>query len=228
MLRIGFALLFAATIASTTAEAARVDQFAGDRYSSQQGTNSSNFSGNRSVSPDHQARRHHRNRAKSLTYQHRPQAQLPGWRQAVGPSVTARHRARKYREMPRHSMPRRFIADAAGAFTEPVRQIGSAILGGRPSGCPHRFCGCALSIKVFGRPVRDLFLAANWLRFPRTAPAPGMVAARRGHALQLQAHLGGSMWQVWDPNSGGGRIRVHARSIAGFAIVNPSVRTAGL
>lgn len=93
---------------------------------------------------------------------------------------------------------------------------------GRPQGCPHRFCGCALSIKVFGHSVRDLWLASNWFRFPRTVPAPHMVAVRRGHVFQLLSHVEGSKWTVWDPNSGGGRIRVHHRSIAGYAIVNPT------
>lgn len=92
---------------------------------------------------------------------------------------------------------------------------------GRPPGCPHRFCGCALSIKVFGHSVRELWLAANWFRFPRTTPAPGMVAVRRGHVFQLQSHVSGNTWVVWDPNSGRGRIRVHNRSIAGHTIVNP-------
>lgn len=91
-----------------------------------------------------------------------------------------------------------------------------------PSGCPARaFCGCGAAVRVFGRPVRDLWLAANWLRFPRAAPAPGMVAARRGHVFVLESHLGGTTWQVFDANSGGHRTRIHARSIAGFAIVNP-------
>ena len=95
------------------------------------------------------------------------------------------------------------------------------VIGGRPAGCPHRFCGCALAIKVFGRIVPHLNLAANWLKFPRTSPAPGMVAARRGHVFKLIAHIGGNDWQVWDANSGGGRIRIHKRSIAGYTIVNP-------
>lgn len=91
-----------------------------------------------------------------------------------------------------------------------------------PSGCPARaFCGCGAAVRVFGRPIRDLWLAANWLRFPRAAPAPGMVAARRGHVFVLETHIGGNTWQVFDANSGGHRTRIHARSIAGFAIVNP-------
>lgn len=92
---------------------------------------------------------------------------------------------------------------------------------GRPSGCPHRYCGCALSIKVFGQSVRDLWLAANWFRFPRTAASPNMVAVRRGHVFQLISHVSGSTWRVWDPNSGRGQTRIHNRSIAGLTIVNP-------
>lgn len=91
-----------------------------------------------------------------------------------------------------------------------------------PSGCPRRaFCGCGASVEVFGRPIRNLFLAANWLRFPRAAPAPGMAAARRGHVFVLRQHIGGSTWLVADHNSGGRRSRLHARSISGFAIVDP-------
>ena len=91
-----------------------------------------------------------------------------------------------------------------------------------PAGCPRRaFCGCGASVEVFGRPVRSLFLAANWLRFPRAAPAPGMVAARRGHVFVLRQHISGSTWLAYDANSGGRRTRLHVRSIAGFSIVNP-------
>ena len=96
-----------------------------------------------------------------------------------------------------------------------------AVIGGRPEGCPHRFCACALSLRLFGRIIPMLNLAANWLTFPRAAPAPGMVAARRGHVFQLLAHSGGSRWRVWDANSGRGRIRIHDRSIAGYVIVHP-------
>ena len=36
-----------------------------------------------------------------------------------------------------------------------------------------QFCGCGAALRVFGRIVPELNLAANWLRFPRTSPAPG-------------------------------------------------------
>lgn len=96
------------------------------------------------------------------------------------------------------------------------------ILGGRPAGCPRRFCGCVASIKLFGRIRADLNLASNWLRkFPRTNPAPMMAAARPGHVMVLLEHAGGDKWKVHDGNSGGGLTRIHIRSIRGFAVVNP-------
>jgi hypothetical protein len=96
------------------------------------------------------------------------------------------------------------------------------ILGGRPAGCPRRFCGCVASIKLFGRIRADLNLASNWLRkFPRTSPAPMMAAARPGHVMVLLEHAGGDRWKVHDGNSGGGLTRIHIRSIRGFAVVNP-------
>jgi hypothetical protein len=104
----------------------------------------------------------------------------------------------------------RVMADGAGR-----------VVGGRPAGCPRRYCGCGASLHVFGRIIPALNLAANWLRFPRATPAPGMVAARRGHVFVLERHIGGSTWWVYDANSGRHRTRVHARSIAGFRIVDP-------
>lgn len=97
----------------------------------------------------------------------------------------------------------------------------STVLGGRPRGCPVRYCGCGTSLHLFGRIIPSLNLAANWLRFPRAAPAPGMVAARRGHVFVLKEHVGGSTWRVFDANSGRGKSRIHNRSISGFAVVNP-------
>jgi len=91
-----------------------------------------------------------------------------------------------------------------------------------PSGCPRfAFCGCGASVEVFGRPIRNLFLAANWLKFPRTAPAPGMVAARRGHVFVIREVLGSGRVLAYDANSGRRQTRLHVRSLAGFSVVNP-------
>jgi len=111
------------------------------------------------------------------------------------------------------------LSVAGGALREAAK-----VIGGRPAGCPHRFCGCALSLHLFGKIVTapNLNQAVTWARvFPRTHAAPGMVAARSGHVFKLLAHVRGSVWRVWDANSGRGRIRIHDRSIVGYSIVNP-------
>jgi hypothetical protein len=91
-----------------------------------------------------------------------------------------------------------------------------------PSGCPGRaFCGCGVSVKVFGHPVRDLYLAANWRRFPSASPAPGMVAYRSHHVMYIESYDGNGNAVVYDPNSGGHQTRVHVRSLAGYRVVNP-------
>ena len=102
-----------------------------------------------------------------------------------------------------------------------VNVASAAIVSGRPSGCPRSFCGCGASLRVFGRIVPELNLAANWLRYPRTAPAPGMVAARHGHVFVLEAHVEGDTWMAYDANSGGHATRIHARSLRGYTVVNP-------
>ena len=93
-----------------------------------------------------------------------------------------------------------------------------------PPGCPHRaFCGCGVSVEIFGHPIRDLFLARNWYKFPRAHAAPGMVAVRRHHVFAIRAIDANGNAIVYDPNSGGGRTRIHTRSLAGYVIVNPHV-----
>lgn len=109
----------------------------------------------------------------------------------------------------------------AGGIWQEARHVAARVIGGRPAGCPSRFCGCGASLHLFGRIIPALNLAANWLRFPRAAPAPKMVAARRGHVFVLERHIAGNTWLVFDANSGGRRTRIHPRSIAGYSIVNP-------
>lgn len=109
----------------------------------------------------------------------------------------------------------------------PVRQAvptrDARIIGSRPAGCPHAFCGCEASLYLFGRIVPSLNLAANWLKFPRAIPAPRMAAARYGHVMVLVEHRGGNIWLVHDGNSGGHMTRLHERSIHGYTVVNPNV-----
>jgi hypothetical protein len=93
-----------------------------------------------------------------------------------------------------------------------------------PAGCPRvAFCGCGASVRLFGRSVRELWLAANWLKkFPRAAPAPGMAAVRQHHVMVLEARGEHGGWVVYDANSGGHATRIHERSLTGYVIVDPS------
>jgi len=93
-----------------------------------------------------------------------------------------------------------------------------------PAGCPRvAFCGCGAAVEVFGRSIRSLWLAANWLRFPPAAPAPGMVAVRRGggHVFVIEQVLGDGQVLAYDANSGHHQTRRHVRSLAGYSVRNP-------
>ena len=91
-----------------------------------------------------------------------------------------------------------------------------------PAGCPARaFCGCGASIEVFGKNIRELWLAANWFRFPRAEPAPGMVAVRKHHVFVIREVRGPGEVLAYDANSGGRKTRIHLRSLAGYTVVNP-------
>ena len=95
------------------------------------------------------------------------------------------------------------------------------VVGGRPDGCPHAYCGCEASRYVFGKVRPELNLASNWMRFPRTKPAPGMAAVRNHHVMVLMSHAGGNDWLVHDGNAGYGKTREHVMSISGYVIVDP-------
>ena len=126
-----------------------------------------------------------------------------------------RHHIRHHRHHRRHARHHQHYSRVA-AISAPATIVPN------PAGCPSRaFCGCGAALRVFGHHVRDLWLAANWYRFPRTSPAPGTVAVRPHHVMVLEAELGPGVWQVYDANSGGHATRIHARSIAGYTIVQP-------
>jgi hypothetical protein len=130
------------------------------------------------------------------------------------------HVVMKRERTPRTSQHVAISLPAARPLREPVRAETAVVE--HPAGCPARaFCGCGAAVRVFGHSVRELWLAANWFKFPRAEPAPGMVAVRRHHVMVLEADLGGGVWKVYDANSGRHLTRVHARSIAGYAVVNP-------
>jgi hypothetical protein len=103
-----------------------------------------------------------------------------------------------------------------------VIDVNGNVVGGRPEGCPHAFCGCEASRYLFGTIRADLNLASSWIRkFPRTSPAPRKAAVRNHHVMVLMSHVSGSDWLVHDGNSGGGLTREHVRSINGYIIVDP-------
>ena len=95
------------------------------------------------------------------------------------------------------------------------------VVGGRPAGCPWRYCGCEVSLKVFGRIIPELNLAYNWRKFPHSSPASGMVAYRSGHVFLIESVVDPQTVVAYDPNSGGHRTRIHTVSLRGFTVVNP-------
>ena len=160
----------------------------------------------------------------------------------LAPSAEAKQR-HHYRH---HHYHHRFISDrfapeiASGAFFQPQstylalkanyrhrrsqqRAAGVEQIVSHPAGCPHSaFCGCGVSVKVFGRPIRELYLAANWFKFPHASPGPGMVAVRNHHVMYIESVDANGNAVVYDPNSGGHQTRIHTRSLSGYSIRNPN------
>ena len=99
-------------------------------------------------------------------------------------SKTGRDHVISYAQAPQR-LERRIRSPRGRKEVSRVEVASAQIISGRPSGCPQSFCGCGAALQVFGRIVPELNLASNWLRFPRTPPAPGMVAARQGHVFVL-------------------------------------------
>lgn len=97
-----------------------------------------------------------------------------------------------------------------------------------PAGCPWRlFCGCGVSVRVFGHPIRDLYLASNWRRFAPASPRAGMVAWNYRHVFYIEESHGDGTVTAYDPNSGGHLTRVHRVSLRGYHVVDPmAVRSA--
>jgi hypothetical protein len=138
---------------------------------------------------------------------------------AMGGTAEAQHHHRHH-HYSHHS--RNYVAHHHRQARNYIAQGAEHVVGGRPSGCPHAFCGCEAALYVFHRIIPDLNLAANWIhRYQRAAPAPGMAAARSGHVMILMSHVGGSIWHVHDGNSGHHLTREHDRSIAGYVVVDP-------
>lgn len=95
-----------------------------------------------------------------------------------------------------------------------------------PRGCPWRlFCGCGVSVKIFGHPVRRLYSALAYRRFAPVAPAHGMAAWRHrpggGHVVYIIRAYGNGTALVYDPNSGHHLTRIHTISLRRFHVVDP-------
>jgi len=112
------------------------------------------------------------------------------------------------------------VMDANG--TAVAAADGGSIIGSRPDGCPHSYCGCGLR-KYLGLADKRLNLASNWARLlPRAAgPAPGLAAVRSGHVMYIEAAAGNGQWLIRDYNSGGGLSRLHVRDVRGYVFVSP-------
>lgn len=119
--------------------------------------------------------------------------------------------------------PKALVAAMAFAFIAVAgTQVHARQVLPHPPGCPKRaFCGCGAALEVFGKHVRSLWLARNWFQFPRTSPAPGMVAVRRHHVFVIREVRGPGRVLAYDANSGRGRTHLHERSLKGFVVVNP-------
>ncbi len=90
------------------------------------------------------------------------------------------------------------------------------IIGHRPAGCPHAYCGCGLRLYL-GIDDKRLNLAWNWTRYYRG----NRVIAVWRHHVALVEHLNGDGTALLrDYNSGRGLSRLHVRSIRGARLVN--------
>ena len=123
--------------------------------------------------------------------------------------------------------PQRAVHRATDEVVYRARQVYSAVerIVSHPAGCPRTaFCGCGSSVRVFGHPVRDLYLSDNWGRFAPASPGPGMVAWRHGHVFVIENDNGDGTVVAYDPNSGGHQTRIHTVSLRGFHVVDPNRR----
>jgi len=117
--------------------------------------------------------------------------------------------------------------DPGGNQTFAMADAG-AVIGSRPSGCPHSYCGCGLR-RYLGLGDERLNLASNWARLlPReSGPRPGVAAVRNHHVMYIESAAGNGQWLVRDYNSGGGLSRMHVRDVRGYVFVNPHGQVAG-
>lgn len=95
------------------------------------------------------------------------------------------------------------------------------LLGSRPDGCPHAWCGCGLA-RHLGLHDRRLWRAWAWEQiFPHTNARPGAVAVRRHHVMQLVRHIDGKRWLVRSYNDYRHKGWLVVRDVRGFVFVSP-------
>ena len=100
------------------------------------------------------------------------------------------------------------VADANGNVSE-------SIIGGRPAGCPHAYCGCGARLHL-GISDPRLNLAWNWTKYYHGST---LVAVWPHHVAIIERMTGPHTAILIDYNSGLGLSRHHERSIAGARIV---------
>lgn len=155
---------------------------------------------------------------------------------AFAPQAEARHRTAPQYELPPQcknpDFPCNMGQDVTGhrmgihPLTPRLRQTrverSEGQIVSHPAGCPYRqFCGCGVSVYIFGHPVRGLYLAENWGQFRSASPGPGMVAWRPGHVFAIKVNHGDGTVTAYDPNSGGHQTRIHRVSLSGYHVVDP-------
>jgi hypothetical protein len=92
-----------------------------------------------------------------------------------------------------------------------------------PAGCPTTaYCGCGASVRLYGHPVRELYPAAAWRRFPRATCAAGRVAIWGEHHVAVILECRGNEARLWDPNSGSGLTRIHWRELPSLIVEPPA------
>ncbi len=102
---------------------------------------------------------------------------------------------------------------------------GAATIVAHPAGCPWvNFCGCGVSVRAYGHPVRALFRAAAWHRLRTTTCAAGTVAIFGSFHVAYVEQCDGAAALMYDPNSGGRLTRLHWVKTRGLKFVDPRSR----
>lgn len=91
-----------------------------------------------------------------------------------------------------------------------------------PKGCPKTlFCGCGTAVEIFGAPIRALWVAANWFRFPKAQPAPGMVAVRKHHVFKIEKVLDNNTVIARNHNGTNHKSYIQVMTLNGYSVRNP-------